>query len=110
MSVTAESSSCSRSKINNFAATQNRPKVTWVHGCTDEQQLEAILRLCNTDSAPSRGPAPAPTDNARMAKSADAADLKSAGRKAVGVQVPLWAPVKSSRFSHRSAFVKVVVT
>jgi hypothetical protein len=29
---------------------------------------------------------------ARMAKSADAADLKSAGRKAVGVQVPLWAP------------------
>jgi hypothetical protein len=30
--------------------------------------------------------------NARMAKSADAADLKSAGRKAVGVQVPLWAP------------------
>jgi hypothetical protein len=31
---------------------------------------------------------------ARMAKSADAADLKSAGRKAVGVQVPLWAPSK----------------
>jgi hypothetical protein len=30
---------------------------------------------------------------ARMAKSADAADLKSAGRKAVGVQVPLWAPI-----------------
>jgi hypothetical protein len=30
-----------------------------------------------------------------MAKSADAADLKSAGRKAVGVQVPLWAPIKS---------------
>jgi hypothetical protein len=29
-----------------------------------------------------------------MAKSADAADLKSAGRKAVGVQVPLWAPQK----------------
>jgi hypothetical protein len=29
---------------------------------------------------------------ARMAKLADAADLKSAGRKAVGVQVPLWAP------------------
>jgi hypothetical protein len=29
-----------------------------------------------------------------MAKSADAADLKSAGRKAVGVQVPLWAPSK----------------
>jgi hypothetical protein len=27
-----------------------------------------------------------------MAKLADAADLKSAGRKAVGVQVPLWAP------------------
>ena len=27
-----------------------------------------------------------------MAKSADAADLKSAGRKAVGVQVPLRAP------------------
>jgi hypothetical protein len=26
---------------------------------------------------------------------ADAADLKSAGRKAVGVQVPLWAPIKS---------------
>src|ERR1700748_3563625 len=33
---------------------------------------------------------------ARMAKSADAADLKSAGRKAVGVQVPLRAPVKSA--------------
>jgi hypothetical protein len=30
-----------------------------------------------------------------MAKSADAADLKSAGRKAVGVQVPLWAPLKN---------------
>ncbi len=32
------------------------------------------------------------TQQARMAKSADAADLKSAGRKAVGVQVPLRAP------------------
>jgi hypothetical protein len=32
---------------------------------------------------------------ARMAKLADAADLKSAGRKAVGVQVPLRAPIKS---------------
>ena len=32
--------------------------------------------------------------HARMAKSADAADLKSAGRKAVGVQVPLRAPDK----------------
>ena len=30
--------------------------------------------------------------NARMAKSADAADLKSADRKVVGVQVPLRAP------------------
>ena len=29
-----------------------------------------------------------------MAKSADAADLKSAGRKAVGVQVPLRAPAR----------------
>jgi hypothetical protein len=34
--------------------------------------------------------------SARMAKSADAADLKSAGRKAVGVQVPLWAPFDST--------------
>src|SRR5579863_6910357 len=33
-----------------------------------------------------------PQRRARMAKSADAADLKSAGRKAVGVQVPLRAP------------------
>jgi hypothetical protein len=32
------------------------------------------------------------SNHARMAKSADAADLKSAGRKAVGVQVPLRAP------------------
>ena len=30
--------------------------------------------------------------DARMAKLADAADLKSADRKVVGVQVPLWAP------------------
>ena len=29
-----------------------------------------------------------------MAKSADAADLKSAARKGVGVQVPLRAPIK----------------
>ena len=34
-----------------------------------------------------------------MAKSADAADLKSAGRKAVGVQVPLWAPIKSITYT-----------
>jgi hypothetical protein len=42
--------------------------------------------------------------DARMAKSADAADLKSAGRKAVGVQVPLWAPLNSFRFNrlHKS--------
>jgi hypothetical protein len=33
-----------------------------------------------------------------MAKSADAADLKSAGRKAVGVQVPLWAPIRIKSF------------
>ena len=37
--------------------------------------------------------------NARMAKLADAADLKSAGRKAVGVQVPLWAPKKINNLS-----------
>ena len=36
-----------------------------------------------------------PRPIARMAKSADAADLKSAGRKAVGVQVPLRAPLES---------------
>ena len=33
-----------------------------------------------------------PRPIARMAKSADAADLKSADRKVVGVQVPLRAP------------------
>jgi hypothetical protein len=33
-----------------------------------------------------------------MAKSADAADLKSAGRKAVGVQVPLRAPIQSTTY------------
>ena len=31
---------------------------------------------------------------ARVAELVDAADLKSAGRKAVGVQVPLWAPAR----------------
>ena len=36
--------------------------------------------------------------NARMAESVDAADLKSAGRKAVGVQVPLRALVERRRF------------
>jgi hypothetical protein len=36
-----------------------------------------------------------------MAKLADAADLKSAGRKAVGVQVPLWAPNKSFKIEKR---------
>ena len=35
---------------------------------------------------------------ARMAKLADAADLKSAGRKAVGVQVPLRAPTKQTSY------------
>ena len=35
-----------------------------------------------------------------MAKLADAADLKSAGRKAVGVQVPLRAPIKSKSCGH----------
>ena len=34
-----------------------------------------------------------PQRRARMAKSADAADLKSAARKGVGVQVPLRAPI-----------------
>jgi hypothetical protein len=43
------------------------------------------------------------TDNARMAKSADAADLKSAGRKAVGVQVPLWAPSRIIHLKAKSA-------
>jgi hypothetical protein len=79
-------------------------------------QLEAVQRLCNTGSVRSGATDPRTDtmppellsatgrnrikscvssylrDNARMAKSADAADLKSAGRKAVGVQVPLWAP------------------
>ena len=39
---------------------------------------------------------------ARMAKLADAADLKSAGRKAVGVQVPLRAPATPSSTSQSS--------
>jgi hypothetical protein len=83
-------------------------------------QLEAVQRLCNTGSVRSGATDPRTDamplellsaagrdrikscvssylrDNARMAKSADAADLKSAGRKAVGVQVPLWAPSRSS--------------
>ena len=82
-----------------------------------QHQLEAVQRLCDTDSARTKatdtrtdtmplesisaagglGPIKSCAisnylPNARMAKSADAADLKSAGRKAVGVQVPLWAP------------------
>ena len=81
-------------------------------------QLEAVQRLCNTGSARSRA-TDTRTDTkplellrmtearrtkscvtsylaaiARMAKSADAADLKSAPRKRVGVQVPLRAPIK----------------
>src|ERR1017187_5917383 len=38
---------------------------------------------------------------ARMAKLADAADLKSADRKVVGVQVPLWAPIESASYLNR---------
>jgi hypothetical protein len=46
-----------------------------------------------------------------MAKSADAADLKSAGRKAVGVQVPLRAPVREKiRRSSVSLFLHVFRT
>ena len=40
---------------------------------------------------------------ARMAKLADAADLKSAGRKAVGVQVPLRAPTKQKTYKKNAA-------
>ena len=40
------------------------------------------------------------SSEARMAKLADAADLKSAGRKAVGVQVPLWAPTLNLKSLH----------
>jgi hypothetical protein len=81
-------------------------------GCGEIPALAAIQRLCNTGSARGRHPVPVRihddqrgqvkpfvliylNNHARMAKSADAADLKSAGRKAVGVQVPLWAPIKS---------------
>jgi hypothetical protein len=39
-----------------------------------------------------------------MAKLADAADLKSAGRKAVGVQVPLRAPTKQKSYK-KNAFL-----
>ena len=39
---------------------------------------------------------------ARMAKSADAADLKSADRKVVGVQVPLRAPMESELIPQKS--------
>ena len=42
-----------------------------------------------------------------MAKSADAADLKSAARKGVGVQVPLRAPIRlRSRNYLRDQFLR----
>ncbi len=40
---------------------------------------------------------------ARMAKLADAADLKSADRKVVGVQVPLRAPTKQKTYKKNAA-------
>ena len=46
----------------------------------------------NNDSAIESATIKARAKQARMAKSADAADLKSAGSNPVGVQVPLWAP------------------
>ena len=44
--------------------------------------------------------------SARMAKLADAADLKSAGRKAVGVQVPLRAPIRINGLQEKSFITK----
>ena len=44
-----------------------------------------------------------------MAKLADAADLKSAGRKAVGVQVPLRAPRKQKTYVKQGLPIRVAI-
>ena len=46
---------------------------------------------------------------ARMAKLADAADLKSADRKVVGVQVPLRAPTKQKIYIKQGHLSKVAI-
>jgi hypothetical protein len=48
------SSTCNRSKTRDLQQHRPGTKALGPAHCTDEQQLEAVRRLCNTDSAQSR--------------------------------------------------------